>query len=53
MWCIPIENNDAEIRLNRFIHFIEEDAKTSSQSKELYHKAVNTRNLLNRSETKL
>ncbi|MDH3203910.1 MAG: ATP-binding protein, partial [Nitrosopumilus sp.] len=53
MWCIPIENNDAEIRLNRFIHFIEEDAKSSSQSKELYHKAVNTRNLLNRSETKL
>ena len=53
MWFAPIENNDAEIRLNRFIHFIEEDAKTSSQSKELYHKAVNTRNLLNRSETKL
>jgi len=53
MWFSPIENNDAEIRLNRFIHFVEEDAKTSSQSKELYHKAVNTRNLLNRSETKL
>jgi len=53
MWCIPIENNDAEIRLNRFIHFIEEDAKISTQSKELYDKAINTRNLLNRSETKL
>jgi len=53
MWFTPIENNDAEIRLNRFIHFIEEDAKINSQSKELYHKAVNTRNLLNRSETKL
>ena len=53
MWFTPIDNNNAEIRLNRFIHFIEEDAKTSQQSKELYSKAINTRNLLNRSETKL
>ena len=53
MWFTPIENNAAEIRLNRFIHFIEEDARTSQQSKELHSKAVNTRNLLNRGETKL
>ena len=53
MWFTPIDDNDAEIRLNRFIHFVEEDAKTSSQSKELFEKATSTRNLLNRSETKL
>ena len=53
IWFAPIENNAAEVRLNRFIHFIEEDARTSQQSKELYNKAVNTRNLLNRGETKL
>ncbi|MDH3394754.1 MAG: ATP-binding protein [Nitrosopumilus sp.] len=53
MWFSPIENNDAEIRLNRFINFIEEDAKTSQQSRELHEKAKNTRTLLNRSETKL
>ena len=53
MWLAPIDDNDAEIRLNRFIHFVEEDAKTSSQSKELLEKAASTRNLLNRSETKL
>ena len=40
MWFTPIDDNDAEIRLNRFIHFVEEDAKTSSQSKELHEKAV-------------
>ena len=53
MWFTPIYDNDAEIKLNRFIHFVEEDAKTSSQSKELLEKATSTRNLLNRSETKL
>ena len=53
MWFVPIRDNEAEIRLNRFIHFVEEDAKTSTQSKELFTKATNTRNLLNRSETKL
>ena len=53
MWFAPIDNNASEIRLNRFIHLIEEDARTSQQSKELYSKAVNTRNLLNRGETKL
>lgn len=53
MWLAPIDNNNAEVRLNRFIHFIEEDAKTNQQSKELYNKAINTRNLLNRGETKL
>jgi hypothetical protein len=26
MWFAPIDDNDVEIRLNRFIHFIEEDA---------------------------
>jgi len=53
MWFVPIRDNEAEIRLNRFINFVEEDAKTSSQSKELFVKATNTRNLLNRGETKL
>jgi len=53
MWFVPIRDNEAEIRLNRFINFVEEDAKTSSQSKELFGKAINTRNLLNRGETKL
>ena len=53
MWLAPIDINNAEVRLNRFIHFIEEDVKVSQQSKELYNKAINTRNLLNRSETKL
>ncbi len=53
MWFTPIDIHNAEIRLNRFIHFIEEDAKVSTQSKELQNKAINTRNLLNRSETKL
>jgi len=53
VWLAPIDIHNAEIRLNRFIHFIEEDAKTSQQSKEIRDKAINTRNLLNRSETKL
>ena len=53
MWFTLIDINNAEIRLNRFINFIEEDAKISQQSKELRDKAINTRNLLNRSETKL
>ena len=53
MWFTPIDVNNAEIRLNRFIHFIEEDARISQQSKEIRDKAINTRNLLNRSETKL
>ena len=53
MWFTPIDVNNAEIRLNRFIHFIEEDARVSHQSKEIRDKAINTRNLLNRSETKL
>ena len=53
MWLAPIDIHNAEIRLNRFIHFIEEDAKTNTQSKELRDKAINTRNLLNRGETKL
>ena len=53
MWFTPIDIHNAEIRLNRFIHFIEEDARVSQQSKEIRDKAINTRNLLNRSETKL
>ena len=53
MWFMPIDTHNAEIRLNRFIHFIEEDARVSQQSKEIRNKAINTRNLLNRSETKL
>ena len=53
MWFVPIDGNSDEIRLNRFIHFLEEDAKTSQQSKELRDKAISTRNLLGRGETKL
>ena len=53
IWLAPIDIHNAEIRLNRFIHFIEEDARISQQSKELRDKAIITRNLLNRGETKL
>ena len=53
MWFAPIDVHNAEVRLNRFIHFIEEDARVSQQSKEIWDKAIITRTLLNRSETKL
>ena len=53
MWFTPIDIHNAEIKLNWFIHFIEEDAKISQQSKELQDKAINTKKFADRSETKL
>ena len=53
IWMRPIGDRDAEIRLNRFMNVLSEDAKINETSRKLHQKAKDTLILLGREETGL